>query len=222
MSEEKETETTGMDARETKADAKAAKAKAKALRPWFKKKRFIVPIAILLIAGVANVANAGDSTPSGTAESQTSEASTEATTDSPAESESAAAGIGDVVGEGNFSFVVNSVECGIASVGSDPFGEEAQGEFCQIRISVENTGNQAEYFSSSSQLVYDADGREFEADTTAMLYLEDEDAVWIGDDINPGNRIDATLLFDMPSGVVPVTITLIEGYFGAGVDVSLI
>jgi len=26
----------------------------------------------------------------------------------------------------------------------------------------------------------------------------------------------------MPSGVVPVTITLIEGYFGAGVDVSLI
>jgi flagellin-like hook-associated protein FlgL len=35
-----------------KADFKAAKARAKALRPWFKKKRFIVPIALVVLLGL--------------------------------------------------------------------------------------------------------------------------------------------------------------------------
>jgi hypothetical protein len=35
-----------------KADFKAAKARAKALRPWFKKKRFMVPIALVVLLGL--------------------------------------------------------------------------------------------------------------------------------------------------------------------------
>ena len=34
-----------------KADFQAAKARAKALRPWFKKKRFIIPIALVVLLG---------------------------------------------------------------------------------------------------------------------------------------------------------------------------
>ena len=34
-----------------KADLQAAKARAKALRPWFKKKRFIIPIALVVLLG---------------------------------------------------------------------------------------------------------------------------------------------------------------------------
>lgn len=221
MTDQTPAEASNTDARTAKAEAKAAQAKAKALRPWFKKKRFIVPIAIVVVAGLANLANGGGSTSSVTSESGATDSSSEATTDAPEESEATAAGIGDTVGEGNFSFTVNSVECGLTTIGSDLLGEEAQGEFCKIRVSVENTGNAAEYFDSSSQLVYDAEGREFEADVSAMIYLDEGDGVWIGDDINPGNKIEATLLFDMPVGVAPVTIRLIEGYFGTGVDVSL-
>lgn len=44
-----------------KAELKAAKAKAKALRPWFKKKRFILPIAIVLIFGITQATRGGDS-----------------------------------------------------------------------------------------------------------------------------------------------------------------
>lgn len=216
-----------MSAQEAKAEAKAAKARAKALRPWFKKKRFIVPIALVIIGGFSSLAGGGEDSPSTNADSSSSSGSESSSSssdgDATTEEEAAPAmvGIGQVAQEGNFAFVVNAVECGIASVGSDLLGEEAQGQFCKIEISVENTGDEAEYFSADSQLVYDDQGREFEADTSAMLYLDEGDGVWIGDDINPGNSIDASLLFDLPEGVEPVQIRLVEGFFGVGVDVAL-
>lgn len=232
---ENESQPSGLTAQEAKAEAKAAKAKAKALRPWYQKKRFIVPIAIVVLGAASSALNGGGDESSSTSpapstseveESSAPDSATEEAQDSVTEeaqeSESdVAGGIGDAVSEGNFSFVVNSVECGITYVGSDLLGEEAQGQFCKVAISVENTGNEAEYFSAGSQLVYDDQGREFEADTGAMIYLDEGDDVWIGSDINPGNAIDASLLFDLPEGVEPVQIRLVEGYFGVGVDVSL-
>jgi hypothetical protein len=45
----------------SKADAKAAKARAKAMRPWFKKKRFLLPLALLVIIGLSVAASSGGS-----------------------------------------------------------------------------------------------------------------------------------------------------------------
>jgi hypothetical protein len=42
-----------------KADAKASAARAKALRPWFKKKRYILPLGIAVIAIIGSIASAG-------------------------------------------------------------------------------------------------------------------------------------------------------------------
>jgi hypothetical protein len=42
-----------------KADSAAAKAKAKALRPWFQKKRFIIPIALVALMGISIASNQG-------------------------------------------------------------------------------------------------------------------------------------------------------------------
>ena len=47
------------DQRSAKADAKAEKARAKAMRPWFKKKRFIIPLALVAIMIIAAVAGGG-------------------------------------------------------------------------------------------------------------------------------------------------------------------
>jgi hypothetical protein len=44
------------DPRAAKADAKAAKARAKALRPWYKKKRFIIPSALVGIIVIGAIA----------------------------------------------------------------------------------------------------------------------------------------------------------------------
>lgn len=54
------------DKKIAKADSQAAKAKAKAMRPWFQKKRFIVPIALVAIIGISTATNSGggsDTTP---------------------------------------------------------------------------------------------------------------------------------------------------------------
>lgn len=48
-------------AKEARAQAKAAKAHAKALRPWFKKKRFLIPLILVAIAVIAAVAGGGAS-----------------------------------------------------------------------------------------------------------------------------------------------------------------
>lgn len=47
------------DPKQAKAQAKASKAHAKALRPWFKKKRFIIPLVLVAIIGISVAAGGG-------------------------------------------------------------------------------------------------------------------------------------------------------------------
>lgn len=47
------------DIRAARADGKAEKARAKAMRPWFKKKRFIIPLAFVLVLIIAAIAGGG-------------------------------------------------------------------------------------------------------------------------------------------------------------------
>jgi hypothetical protein len=210
----------GSDLKAAQAEAKAAAAKAKALRPWFKKKRFIVPLALVVLIGISNSMNGGSSDEVATDTSSQTDTSGAAESEETTVEESAP-GIGSSVVAGNFTFTVNSLECGITGVGSDSFGQKAQGEYCKINLTVANTGKEADYFSASNQKVMDAEGREFEADTSAMIYLEEGDDVWLGADINPGNSAEVAILYDMPVGVAPVTITLVDGFFGSGVEVAL-
>jgi hypothetical protein len=83
------TEPESNDPKLAKAEAAAAKAKAKALRPWFKKKRFILPIALVLLIGISNASRDGDSNSasndSAVVEEQTESGST--STESPAAEE---------------------------------------------------------------------------------------------------------------------------------------
>jgi hypothetical protein len=44
-----------------KAEAEAAKARAKALRPWFQKKRFIVPLGLVVLIALSSALNSGQS-----------------------------------------------------------------------------------------------------------------------------------------------------------------
>jgi hypothetical protein len=220
--------TPNLDPREAKADAKAAAAKAKALRPWFKKKRFIVPGVFVLLMVFSSLTNGGNqdsgtsSTTSNTDNSSDSSNNTEdSSNNTDSGTEDALPKIGDSVVSGNFTFTVNSMECGISQVGNDTLGQEAQGEYCKINVTVANTGKEADYFAASSQVVLDAEGREFEADTGAMIYLDEGDEVWLGADINPGNSAEVVILYDMPAGVAPVSITLVDGIFSSGVVVSL-
>jgi ABC-type Na+ efflux pump permease subunit len=57
-----------LSAKEAKAEAKAAKARAKALRPWYRKKRYILTILLVVIIGiVAATSGGGDKSTTDTA-----------------------------------------------------------------------------------------------------------------------------------------------------------
>lgn len=62
-------------------------------------------------------------------------------------------------------------------------------------------------------------GRSFETDTSAQIALDNNDiAVW--DNINPGNTVDVSLVYDMPAGAVPASIELHDSMFSGGVTVN--
>lgn len=73
--------------REAKADLRAAKARDKAMRPWYKKKRFILPLALvaMVVLGVAASGGEGDGDEPIAAGGETEDAA-----ESTAESEAAA------------------------------------------------------------------------------------------------------------------------------------
>jgi SOS response regulatory protein OraA/RecX len=66
------------DFKSAKAEASAAKTKARSLRPWFKKKRFIIPIVLAVIIGISTASNQGDEGPA-TSSNETSNSTTPAT-----------------------------------------------------------------------------------------------------------------------------------------------
>ena len=141
----------------------------------------------------------------------------------PAETKQAepAAALNTPVRDGKFEFVVCSVEPGLSEVGDNPFlNQKAQGQFVIVTLSVQNIGDRPQGFSPSNQKLFDTEGRSFETDTSAQIALDNNDiAVW--DNINPGNTVDVSLVYDMPVDAVPASIELHDSMFSGGVTVNL-
>lgn len=199
-----------MTPKEAAAEAKAAKAKAKALRPWFKKKRIIVPLALVVLIGLSNAMNGGNS--GGTSGANGSDSTSEES------APEAMAKIGDTVTDGDWAFVVSKLKCGIKHVGSDFLGADAQGQFCVVNVSATNNGDSADYFSGSDHKIYDVNGAEYESDNSAWIYLDDNMLI---DKVNPGNTAKGQILFDVPESAELDYILMQSSIFSTGEKVSL-
>lgn len=134
--------------------------------------------------------------------------------------DTAGPGIGDPVRDGKFEFTVTKVREGVKKVGSEYIGATAQGQFILVNITVENIGDESQTFSSMGQTMYDSKGREFSADDSASIYIDDSNSFLT--EINPGNKVKGVIAFDVPKGVSPVGIELHDSIFSGGVDVSLL
>ena len=184
------------------------------MRPWFKKKRILIPGILVLIIAAMTVSNGGNSGTNDATGSSTEESAPET------EAEVDVLGIGDTATEDGFSFIVNGFECGITSVGDSTFGAQAQGQFCKVNITIENIGDKAEYVFADSQLLFDDQGREFSPDTVSMLYLGDSGNLGL-EEINPGNSVTGDLLYDVPADFVTDYIEVHGSAFSSGVEISL-
>lgn len=200
-------------------------------RSWFARHKILTAIlALVAVIVLAQAVSGGDdpapaavTKPAASASPDAQSALPEqpAETDEPAEPKEPdqTAKLGTAVRDGQFEFTVTKVQAGVAKIGSDMFGEKAQGQFVLVHVTVENIGDEAQYFSDSDQKVQDAKGREFSADTGAALYVEDNDVFL--NEINPGNTVKGVLVYDMPKNTRPASIELHDSAFSGGVTVRL-
>lgn len=130
----------------------------------------------------------------------------------------AAPGIGDTVKDGRFKFVVTSITSK-HKVGTEYMNQTAQGKYLLIHVTVTNVGKSSQLFTDSNQELKDAEGRKYDADTSAAIYLGDSNAFL--KEINPGNSVKGILLYDVPKDMKPTTIELHDSIFSGGVKVKL-
>ncbi|TDE95063.1 DUF4352 domain-containing protein [Occultella glacieicola] len=168
-------------------------------------------------ADEADAAAAEPAEPAGDATEPAAPAATEPAAVEPAVE--AAPGIGTAVRDGKFEFVVTGIEAGVSEVGSEYFNEQAQGQFVLVHLTVTNIGEAPQYFSDSDQQMFDAAGREFAANSAAGIWIEGNDTFFT--EINPGNTVEGTIVFDIPADAVPTTLELHDSFLSGGVEVAL-
>lgn len=222
----------GHPATPTTAAAQADQVK----RPWYRKKRILIPIAsVVAIGALSNLTGGGktdpttpvaDATPVATATSsqpakaaaaKTTEAKAPATT-SPAPPKPASQ-LGQPVRDGKFEFVVKDVKCGIGRVGDEYLNKTPQGQFCSVGVTVTNIGDEPQSMFADNQYAFDGQGRRFSASSEAAIYADDSKLLF--EEINPGNTLSGRVYFDMPKGQSPVKLKLYDSAFSGGVEVRL-
>jgi hypothetical protein len=219
-----------------KADAAADKARAKAERPAWKKKRFIIPGVLVLLIALVAVTSGGDEDLD-TAEPVTAtgdDAADETATDADDEAaeeegipeevpdDAEFAGIGEEARDGDFAFTVTAFECvGDVLESDNEFVDpaEAQGQFCILDIVVENIGSAAQSLSATNQYLYDAEERQFSADSSFEVIMVMETPIF--DEINPGNSMEGRIVFDVPTDATIEFAELHDSPFSGGVLVDL-
>ena len=204
-----------------------------AARPWFKKKRFIIPAGVVGLVILGSAMSGGDE-PTTTPSAVETSASASATTPPPAVASSAPAKAaatkpaakpdntpkyGSKVRDGKFEFVVTGMKCGIKTVGSEYFNTKAQGEFCRVAMKITNIGDEAQSMFADNQLAFDAKNRKFSADTEASIYDDKSEVLF--EEINPGNTVQGRVYFDVPKGTKLVRMELHDSMFSGGVEVAL-
>ena len=191
-------------------------------KSWFARHKLLAAFLAIVALIVISMAMGGDdpsTTPSsGPAASAPADGGN--AEEAPAQEAPAVAKIGTKVRDGQFEFVVTGVKSGGTQIGDSTFGEKAQGVFQLVSVTVTNIGDKPQTMLDSVQKVKDAQGREFSPNSMASISLDGTDSIWL-EEVNPGNTVKGTLVYDMPKGSAPVSIELHDSMFSGGVTVSL-
>lgn len=197
-----------------KAAAKAAKAYAKATRPWFKKKRFIIPIAFVAIMVIIQASSGGGSdgpekVASGGDKTSSSDSKKVGTKSNPIK-------IGETIKLEGTQYTVKSVKTA-ADVGSEFFKETADGKYVIIDLTIENKKNETKTFSDSAAKFVTTDGKSYSADTDATVALMGTDGQPLFlEEMQPDLPKTGKLVFDVPPGKIKGGLLEVSDLFGGG------
>lgn len=104
--------------------------------------------------------------------------------------------------------------------GGTLMGEQADGVYLVVDVEVENTGKRATYISSEMLRLVDDQGRVFEPDTAAGIYLGDAGLTF--DEINPGIVKKGESVFDVPKDLRVARVRISNGLYGTDTYVNLL
>ena len=222
MTSEPSTQTERDRRRDERGDRAAARARAKASRPWYRKKRFLIPLALVALFVIIGVAS--DDTVDPTEETGADAGDDAQAADEPAEPEEEAepesARIGDPAADGAFTFTVNEIECDVDEVGGEFTREEPQGQFCLLSVRVENTGDQAGSLFADNQFLLESDGTQHSASSMATIVNDPEGDAFFAE-INPGNAVEGEIVFDVPKKAEIAAAQLHDSALSGGVRVEV-
>lgn len=181
---------------------------------WFKKHKKLTVLLVIIGLVIIASASSGDKTSNNGGSSKSDSSKTE--------DKAQTAKIGEAARDGKFEFTVKSIKCGVATVGKDFLTETAQGQYCLLSVSIKNIGDEAQGLYSGNQYLYNAQDQKYSADDAATITAEpgNQSNSWFND-INPGNSVKGTIVFDIPKGEKPVTAELHDSAFSGGIKVSL-
>jgi hypothetical protein len=179
---------------------------------WFKRHKILTGIlGLIVLIVIVSAASGGSKTNTNSSGSSAKADNKTATTIK----------VGEEARDGKFEFVVKSIECGKASVGENQYlTKTAQGQYCLLNVSVKNIGNEKQSLFSANQKLLDSANKEYSADDTATLYAAPQGSSWYSD-INPGNSVEGSIVFDVPKGVTPTVAELHDSSLSNGVKVTL-
>lgn len=188
---------------------------------WFVRHKVLSVILALVLVGIIAAAAGGGNKKT---DNNTKPATNSNTSTNSAAKATSTPKIGDAVRDGKFEFTVKSIQCGkseVVSPDSDALRKSAQGQYCVLAMTVKNIGSQQQGFFATNQKLLDAQSKQYTADDVATLYNSPSSQQNSWAQINPGNSVDATIVFDIPKDVTPTTAELHDSAFSGGAKVNL-
>jgi len=216
----------GTSHREAKGQAKAAKAYAKAQRPWWKKKRWIFSLGLILLIVAVSAGSSGGGGGGGSSDDKSAEESGGGGGGSDDKSAEEGGGTSGAVGEAltNAGTTYKVTSARTATQIGDPElgGAKADGTFVVVNLELTNNKDETKTFMESSAKVVTSDGNSYETSDKTVLAFADESLLL--KDIQPDLTARGKLAFDLPESKVSGANLVIEDLFGDGeitVDLGL-
>lgn len=197
-------------------DATAEKAQRMANGPWFRKKRFLLPLALVVVVVVSQAAFGG----SDRWAFDIAKSDSQPTATSTPKAGVAVAKIGSTVHDGTFEFVVTGVQhAGKTLAGKVGKTLTAKGEFVIVRVNVTNIGKAAQSADCRCQLLVDGKGQKLQPSPAVLSTKEALKFVTL---IEPGTTVKGVLiLFDVAPGTKVTNIELHDSASTHGATVKL-
>lgn len=129
-------------------------------------------------------------------------------------------GFNQVAKDGSFAFTVTGMQCGVTTVGDSGFTKDAPAgsQWCLVTMNVANDKSSGQTFFATNQKAVDAQGRQLDADSEALIYMANGSASEIAQ-INPGISVTATVPFQLSSSDSIKSFELHDSAFSGGVTV---